>query len=294
MEPNNYPFNRAVSFIFKNPVSILLIALPVLAYCLAEHYIFLPLSYAFSALLSGNIFENIMYVYRLIFKIIFLIFKNPTVLFAFLTYTIAFAIGSGIVLTILFNVIDQALNGNLHLELNMFSDLKKHLLKMSTISFYTIYTTLALIVFVMVSAIPSVIISKLAFSEIAGHTGVATFMDILTIAVLSSLILLYITYMVFWCPSAFYSNSKTLLTAKNIVNSHFTKIVISALICICAFITYQLIFTYTSSSLTMTAFDNIFASSVLFTTNALVKAVFLMFISAHVLSATKSYTTLQS
>lgn len=202
-------------FIFVFPAAVAFI------YCVVDMYN--PLTailFGLGSLTGGNLSESVISFLQIVLDPAYLpLFAGAAaILVIIVTLVGAFLLGG------YFNILNNALTGLPRTENEFLRGVRKYYSRMLRINLVILLTGLVLIVFLLVAAVPSVVLSRAVFTDRPGLMAAALFVDALTVMVLLFGFLFFSTYMAFWYPAAFNAAKQPFKLARRVVNSSFWRI----------------------------------------------------------------------
>ncbi|HHW30753.1 MAG TPA: hypothetical protein GXX20_03630 [Clostridiaceae bacterium] len=216
-----------VAIIKRRPALLWLMAMAVFVYLIFARYNpVMPIILGLGKVTGGTVSESIISFLQIsIDPEIF-----PYILAALLGLSIIGSVLLGIFISGYFNVLYNALIAEPRKKGEFYSGVRIYGGKIILATFRVILFGLALMIFMAISSIPAIVISKLA-SE--GRTGFGTpsiLIGILTALTLYFLFMYFRVYISYWYPAIIQGAKKPFLTSRKLVNKHFWRFVFSFLL----------------------------------------------------------------
>lgn len=208
----------------KRPVLLLILGIITFLYCFIEYSFIMPIVFGLSILKTGNIFDSIMHLIQIVLNNITDI--NPlNIVFVFVGIT-AVSLIAGLVLSGSLNVLNSSLIDSAK-ERKVFSNgIQKHYLKVFRITFLSILFLVLFVIFMVVVAIPSIVITSAATTEKPELLSVSGILDLITIGIMFFSFMFFRIYILFWYPAAINFDKKLFAKGKRAADASFWKIVL--------------------------------------------------------------------
>lgn len=266
-------FRNTVAAICVRPFIILFTGILVFGYCLVD-YILSPLKVFFTMGLNNedNILDSLMHFIQLIFNQLSDINTLFRVAGCYFGSLIPASIFIGIILSGCLYIINNAVNRKPRKKREFLAGVKKYFFKISVISFKTLLISTLFIIFMLVASVPAIVITKAAASGKSELAAAATFINVLTFAVLFFGCMFFRTHIFFWFPAAINYKKRPFREGKRLVDAHFWGMVGRLIIFDIIFIMSEYIFISSNQSF------------LLFIANWIFKTVFLAFFITYIFS----------
>ncbi len=208
----------------KRPALLVILGVLTFLYCYIEYSFIMPIVFGVSILKTGNVLDSIMHLIQIVLGYIPSI--SPTSIVFILLAIIAVSMIAGLVLSGSLNVLNGALT-DAPKEKKLFAKgIQKHYLKVSRVTFLSILYTVLFFIFIVIVAIPSIVITNAAVAEKTELMSVAYILDLITVGILFFGILFFKTYILFWYPAAINYDKKLFERGKRAADSSFWSIVV--------------------------------------------------------------------
>lgn len=206
----------------KRPGVIIIFSIVLLAYQVVGYYNPIPaILYGLNTITRGNMLESVVSYLQILMdpKII------PIMIAAILAFSIVVSLAMGLFLSGYFYCINNTITGKKKTKGEFMEGLKGYFSRILTISLRVTIFGFAFIIFMMVSAIPAVVITRAAFTGRSDLILAAIFVNILTIGVIFFGMMFFRAYMFFWYPAAINCDKSFFVIAKRVVDRCFWDIV---------------------------------------------------------------------
>lgn len=237
---------RAVS---RRPLIIILPAVLLLMFSLLNSYNpILPIITGIASITGGTALESLISVLQLLLapsmiSIVLILFAGTTLLASLF---------AGLVLSGYFNVVMSALDGQPGKRGEFREGLKRYFSRYFAITLRAVPFMLLLSVFMLVSSVPAIIVTRAVTIDKPELLIAAVFVDILTVAVLFFGFIFSRAYIFFWYPAALKVAKKPFAYGKRLVDGHFWGIVLRILIFDIVFVLFHYINITAGSSILQT------------------------------------------
>lgn len=218
--------NTTVRAVKSRPLIIILPAVLLLLWSVLNTYNpILPVISGIVKITGGTTMDSLVSVLQLIMDPSLI----PLVLLLFIGTILLVSLFAGLVLSGYFYVIASALNGRKRCSGEFREGLKRYFFRYFLISLRAVPFMEALAVFMLVSSIPAIIVTRAVTIDKPELLIAAVFVDILTAAVLFFSLIFSRIYIFFWYPSALKAAKKPFTYGKRLVDRHFWEIVLRVL-----------------------------------------------------------------
>lgn len=210
-----------VQMLKKRPAVIMIFSLVSLLYYIAGYYNPIPaIVYGLNSITKGNLLGSVVSYLQIIMdpKII------PVAIAAILVLAIAVSLAVGLFLSGYFYSINNTIIGKAKIKGEYVEGLKKYFSRIVLISLRVTILGFILILFMMVAAVPAVVITKAAFVAGSKLIAAAIFVDILTVGVVFFGLMFFRAYMFFWYPAAINHDKSFFAVSKRVVDRCFWDI----------------------------------------------------------------------
>lgn len=238
--------NITVRAVIRRPFIIILPAVIMLLWLVLNTYNpILPVITGIASITGGTTLDSMVSVIQLLMDPTLI----PVILLIFAGTTLLASLFAGLVLSGYFNVIATALDGEPGSRGKFKEGFKGYFIKYFSISLRAVPFMALLAVFMLVSSVPAIIVTRAVAVDKPELLIAAVFVDILTVAVLFFGLIFSRIYIFFWYPAAFKAAKKPFTFGKRVVDRHFWKIVLRILVFDIIFAAFHYIISAAGSSL---------------------------------------------
>lgn len=211
----------------KRPELLLIFGIVTFLYCYIEYKFIMPVVFGLTILKTGNIFGSIMHLIQMVLNNLTNI--SP-ISFVFLFIGIlAVSLIAGLVLSGYLNVLNSSFV-DLHRERGTFAKgIQKHYLKITRTTFLTIVYSLLFVIFMVVVAVPSIVITSAAITDKPELLLVSGILNFITLAIMIFCVMFFSIYILFWYPAAINFDKKLFAKGKRAADASFWRVVGSLL-----------------------------------------------------------------
>jgi hypothetical protein len=251
-------FRTAIGVIIRRPFIIIFSAAVALVYCAVSSINpVVPILLGLGRVTGGNAFESVISFLQILFE--------PGVILPGLLFIFCFAVAAGLVAGLLLpgymSVIRNSLEGAGESGKEFTLGLKKYFLKIWLISSRVIFLSAIFIIFMLVSSVPAIIITRSALTDKPDFLLAAIFVDVLTAGVVLFSSMFFRAYMLFWYTAAYDPLKRPFLRAKRFVDENFWGIMGSLLVFDAVFLAFQLLRSLIGSPILAFAAEWIFTAA---------------------------------
>jgi hypothetical protein len=211
----------------KRPILFWLLAIVVFVYLAIDKYNpLMPILLGLGRVTGGTAFEGIISFLQIIIDpAIF-----PYVIIAILGISIAVSLLLGIFLSGYFNVLNNGVLSVPKKRGEFISGVRIHWVKTTLVNLRIIFFGIFLFLFMAVSAIPAIVLSKLVTEGKAELNTPSLLIGILTVLALYFIFMFIRTYVVFWYPGVIQRVKKPFQASRKLVNRNFWRFAFSFLL----------------------------------------------------------------
>lgn len=211
----------------KRPELLLIFGIVTFLYCYIEYKFIMPVVFGLSILRTGNIFGSIMHLIQMVLNNLSNI--NP-VYFVFLFIAIiAVSLVVGLILSGYLNVLNSSFIDSHRVKGTFAKGIQKHYLKITRTTFLSILYSLLFMIFMVVVAVPSIVITSAAITEKPELLTVSGILNFITLAIMFFSIMFFRIYILFWYPAAINFDKKLFAKGKHAADASFWRVVASLL-----------------------------------------------------------------
>jgi hypothetical protein len=189
---------------------------------------------------------------------------------------------SAIFLSAAFNIINKTIDGKPQSSGDFREGIKKFYFKIVFIVFRVLFLGILFMLFLMVAAVPAIVITQ---SWISGKTGLfasAIILDIITVLALFFIVVFFTTYILFWFPAAVNGGEKSFIRGKGVADTAFWEIAKRLIRIVLVFIIYQGIMLLADRLLIGTNADAVVVPVILFIVNWVLNTLFSSFQAVYI------------
>jgi hypothetical protein len=211
----------------KRPELLLIFGIVTFLYCYIEYKFIMPVVFGLSILKTGNIFGSIMHLIQMVLNNLPNI--NP-VYFVFLFIAIiTVSLVASLILSGYLNVLNSSFIDSHRVKGTFAKGIQKHYLKITRTTFLTILYSLLFMIFMVVVAVPSIVITSAAITEKPELLTVSGILNFITLAIMFFSIMFFRIYILFWYPAAINFDKKLFAKGKRAADASFWRVVASLL-----------------------------------------------------------------
>ena len=208
----------------KRPVLLLIIGIITFLYCFIEYSFIMPIVFGLSILKTGNIFDSIMHLIQIVLNNITTI--NPVNIVFVIVGVTAVSLIAGLVLSGSLNVLNSSLIDSAKEKKVFAKGIQKHYLKVFRITFFSILFLVLFLIFMVVVAIPSIVITSAATTEKPELLSVSGILNFITIGIMFFSFMFFRVYILFWYPATINFDKKLFAKGKRAADASFWSIVL--------------------------------------------------------------------
>lgn len=153
----------------------------------------------------------------------------PMALIAIAIITLLFSVVVGLLLPGYLLTIDNALSSGSRKSGILKANMKKYFSKFFLMTVKTVLLTVVLMLFLMVAAVPAIVVTRAAFSTNPDILLGALFIDLMTIGVLFMAMSFFVIYVYMWYIAALKGAAKPFKTGKAVADSQFWSVALKLL-----------------------------------------------------------------
>ncbi len=217
----------AVDAVMKQPLIIVIISIVMLI--LVMFNMFIPVMATVVGIVNmtkGGFFDSVLAVMQILIEPRTVLI----VLISLLLFTCIISVVIGLLLPGYLLIVNEGLSKKTTGRRLLTKGIKKYFLKFFLISLKSTLFTTALAVIILVSSVPAIVITRVAFLSRPNLMPVAIFIDLLTVFVIIFCLSFYSTYTYMWYIASLTASKKPFLTGKAIADRCFWKIAMGLLL----------------------------------------------------------------
>lgn len=215
------PFGKTLQIIFKRPFIIVFFGILALGYCAVDSFNPTGILLKYGTLSSGDIFGSIVFLLQFLLKLII----SPKGIAFIAAFLLAAAFIIGFVFSGYFYAVNNALEGRPKVKGEFAEGFKKHFGRIFAMSFLFLLLSFVFAMFIIIAAVPAMVVTNAAFAGKPGLTLTAFLVDLVTLIVLFFSFMFYRIYMSFWYPAAISVGIRAFSVGKRTADSFFWNLV---------------------------------------------------------------------